>query len=141
MAESRGRLVTVVDFATLYSQSQRRSGTLGILRDEPEQSSNLLESSVTRKANAAVARGQSRGGGRGGGLGTPRSAFGRGRSKFLRIYIGDRWTNGEREYADRKCSDRIFCVTCLVPEEASKGRYCCCEGNFLVILFSFNFIS
>ncbi|KAJ0099293.1 hypothetical protein Patl1_21211 [Pistacia atlantica] len=76
MAESRGRLVTVVDFATRFAQ--RRSGTLGILRDEPEQSSNLLESQVTREANTTPARGQSVGGGRGGGLGTPRSAFGRG---------------------------------------------------------------
>ncbi|KAJ0100133.1 hypothetical protein Patl1_21204 [Pistacia atlantica] len=76
MAESRGRLVTVVDFATLFAQ--RRSGTLGILRDEPEQSSNLLESQVTRETNTTPARGQSVGGGRGGGLGTPRSAFGRG---------------------------------------------------------------
>ncbi|XP_031276287.1 protein POLYCHOME-like [Pistacia vera] len=54
MAKSHGRLVTVVDFATLYTQ-------------------------ITREANTAAARGQSIGGGRGGGLGTPRSAFGRGR--------------------------------------------------------------
>ncbi|XP_031280295.1 protein POLYCHOME-like [Pistacia vera] len=84
MSESRDRLVTAVDFATLFAQ--RRSGTLGIVRDDiatffaqrrPEQ----MESPVTQVANTTVARGQRKliGGGRGGGLGTPRSALGHGR--------------------------------------------------------------
>ncbi|XP_031287164.1 protein POLYCHOME-like [Pistacia vera] len=77
MPESRDRLVRPVDIATVFAQ--RRSETLGILRDEPEQSSNHLGSPATRVANTTAARGQSVGGGRGGGLGTPRSAFGRGR--------------------------------------------------------------
>ncbi|KAJ0037897.1 hypothetical protein Pint_22116 [Pistacia integerrima] len=64
MPESRDRLVRPVDIATVFAQ--RRSETLGILRDEPEQSSNHLGSPVTRVANTTAARGQSVGGGRGG---------------------------------------------------------------------------
>ncbi|XP_031259413.1 uncharacterized protein LOC116117542 [Pistacia vera] len=129
MAESHGRLVTVVDFATLYTQSQRRSGTLGILRDEPEQSSNLLESSVTREANTAAARGQSIGGGRGGGLGTPRSEFGRGRRNLYGCTSATGGPMGRENTPIGSARRGSSVFTCLVPEEASKGRYCCCEGD------------
>lgn len=83
MPESRDRLVRPVDIATVFAQ--RRSGTLGIFRDEPEQSSNQLASPVTLVANATAVRRQSIGRGRGGG--TPRSAFGRGR----RNVYGSTW--------------------------------------------------
>lgn len=131
MPESRDRFVRPVDIATVFAQ--KRSGTLGILRDEPEQSSDQLESAVTRLANTTAARGQSIGG----GLGTPRSAFGHRRRNVYGFTSATRGRMGRENAPTGSTRRGSFALPAWYPRTPLRDITAVVRVIFLFSLFSY----